>query len=90
MRGERIQLHVPLKAGHHRPASETPFKKRHSNGVSLAGRYWPNIECWLVIFQGIRTSNANRNPIFLSVCFFFRGGGGGGGGSKNESQYVHL
>ena len=42
MRGERIQ--IALKAGHHQPASETP---------------WPTLECWLgsfVIFQGIRTS----------------------------------
>ena len=30
---ELIQL--PLKSGHHLPASETPFKKRHLNGVSL-------------------------------------------------------
>ena len=39
MRGERIQ--IPLKAGYHRPASETPFKpaaKRHVNGVLLAGQ----------------------------------------------------
>ena len=36
----------PLKAGHHRPTSETPFNwaiigplaKRHLNGVSLVGR----------------------------------------------------
>ena len=26
-------LEIPLKAGHHRPASETPF-----NGVTLVGR----------------------------------------------------
>ena len=24
--------------------------KRHLNGVSLAGRWWPNIECWLGSF----------------------------------------
>ena len=40
---ESIQIHVPLEAGHYRPASETPL-----NGVSLAGEWWPNIECWLV------------------------------------------
>ena len=32
-------------SGHNRSASETPFHgrlaKRHSNGVSLAGRWWP-------------------------------------------------
>ena len=40
--GERFQ--IPLKVGHHRPASVTSFKwslaKRHLNGVSLAGRWW--------------------------------------------------
>ena len=24
-----------------------PPAKRHLNGVSLAGRWWPNIECWV-------------------------------------------
>ena len=59
------------KGEHHRPASETPL-----NGVSLAVRWWPNIECWLgsfVIFQGIRTS-IKQNPISL---WFFWGGGSG-------------
>ena len=47
--------------------------KRHFNGVSLACRWWPNIECWLgsfVIFQGFRTSIAKK-PYIL---WFFRGG----------------
>ena len=44
MRVGRIQ--IPLLAGHQRPASES-----HSNGVSLAGRWWPNTECWLVSFM---------------------------------------
>ena len=42
------------------PPSALPAK-RHFNGVSLAGRCWPYIECWLrsfVIFQGILTSIA--------------------------------
>ena len=48
-------------------ATNGPPAKRHSNGVllagrvSLAGRWWPNTECWLVSFvvlQGIRTNNA--------------------------------
>ena len=59
------------KFGHHRPAS-----RRHLNGVSLAERWWPNIECWLgsfVIFQGIRTSIAKKPFIFV----IFQGGGGG-------------
>ena len=24
-----------------------PPAKRHLNGISLAGRRWPNIECWI-------------------------------------------
>ena len=46
------------------------------NGVSPAGRWWPNIECWLgsfVIFQGIRTSIAKKPYIFV----IFQWGGGG-------------
>ena len=46
-KGERIQ--ISLKAGHHRPASETPF-----NGVSLACRWWPNVECWLGCSENFR------------------------------------
>ena len=38
-------IQKPLKAGHHRPASETPL-----NGVSLAGRCWLNFEFWLGSF----------------------------------------
>ena len=69
-KGERIQ--ISLKAGHHRPASETPL-----NGVSLACRWWPNVECWLGNFENFRGSGPVllllRNSIFL---WFFRGGGG--------------
>ena len=43
--GVRNQIQIPLKADHHRPASETPL-----NGVSLAGWWWPNSECWLGSF----------------------------------------
>ena len=70
MGGKKIQ--IALKAGHHRPASETPL-----DGVSLAGRWWPNIKCWLgsfVIFQGVRTSIARKPYIFV----IFQGGGGSG------------
>ena len=28
-----------------------PPAKRHLNGVSLVGRWWPNIECWLGSFD---------------------------------------
>ena len=43
------------------------------NGVSLAGRRWPNIECWLgtfVISHRIRASIATK-----PFRFVFRGGG---------------
>ena len=33
-----------------------PSSARHLNGVLLAGRLWPNMECWLGIA---------KNPIFL-------------------------
>ena len=61
MRGGRIQ--IPLLAGHHRPASDTPFQ-------------WSNIECWLgsiVVFKGIQTSIAKEPYIFV----IFQGGGSG-------------
>ena len=46
IRGEKTQrLEIPLKAGHHRPASETPFK-------CWLGSF--------VIFQGIWTSIAKK------------------------------
>ena len=44
-----------------------PQAKCHFNGVSLACRWWPNIECWLgsfVIVQGIRTNIAKKPFIF--------------------------
>ena len=52
-----------------------PPAKRDFNGVSLEGRWWPNIEYWLVsfvIFQGIRTSIAQKPYIFE----IFSGGSG--------------
>ena len=65
---ERIQ--ISLKAGHHRPASETPL-----NGVLLACRWWPNVECWLGSFENFKRSGPVllRNSIFL--LFFRRGRG---------------
>ena len=45
-----------------------PAAKRHLNGVSLAGHWWPNIESLLgscVILQGIRTSMAKKPYIFV-------------------------
>ena len=52
-----------------------PPAKRHFNGVSLACRWWPNMECWFgsfAIFQGSGPV-LPWDPIFL---WFFRGGGG--------------
>ena len=49
-------------------------RQRHLNGVSLAGRRWPNIERWLgsfAIFQGIRTSIAKK----AYICDFSGGFG---------------
>ena len=66
-KGERIQ--ISLKTGHHRPASETPL-----NGVSLACRWWPNVECWLGSFENSWGSGPVllRNSIFFFI--FQRGG----------------
>ena len=61
MRGGQ-RIYITLKADHHRPTS-----KHHLNGVSLAGRRYRNIECWLgnfVIFRGILTSIAKKTTIF--------------------------
>ena len=61
MRGEMIQ--IPLKAGHHQPASETPFKWRFAGGPMMV-----HIECWpgsFVIFQRIWSSIAKKT---LSFC----------------------
>ena len=54
-----------------------PSSARQRNAVSLAGRRWPNVECWLgsfVIFQGIRTSISKKTYIFVIL----QGGGGEG------------
>ena len=55
--------------------TESSARQRNAiNGVSQAGRLWPNIDCWFgsfVILQGIRTSNANK-PYILVI---FQGGG---------------
>ena len=53
-----------------------PPAKRHLNGVSLAGRWWPKIERWFgsfVILNGIGTS-VDKKP-YINVIF--QGGGGG-------------
>ena len=53
---------------HYKRAINGPPAKRHLNGVSLACRWWPTIECWLcsfVNFQVIRTSVAKKPYIFV-------------------------
>ena len=59
----------------YKQASISPSAKRHLNGVSLAGQWWPNIEFWLgsfMIVQGIRTSITKKPYIFV----IFQWGGG--------------
>ena len=54
---------LPLKAGHHWLASETPFKWRFA-GVPMMAQHW--ILAWqLCDFQGIRTSIAENRYIFV-------------------------
>ena len=63
-------IRIPLKAGHHRPASETPFQWRFADVPMMA-----HIECWhgsFVIIQGIGTSIAKKPYI----CVIFQVGGG--------------
>ena len=58
---------------HYKRAIIGPPAKCHLNDISLACRWWPNIECWLessVIFKG-SSPVLLRNLIFL---WFFRGG----------------
>ena len=63
MKGGRIQ--IPLQAGHHRPASETPFKWRFA-GVLMMPLHG------MLIFQGIWTRIAKKLYIFV---IFQRGRG---------------
>ena len=66
--GGMIQIPL-LLAGHHQPASKTPFKW-HFAGMPIRAQH-----CWLdrfVIFQGIRTSIAKKRYIF--VIFHGRSG----------------
>ena len=58
---------------HYKRAIIGPPARRHLNGVSLTGRWWPNIECWLgsfAVLQGIRASIAKKPYIFV----IFQGG----------------
>ena len=59
-------MQIPLKVGHHRHASETPFKR-----IWLAGN--ANVGCSrFVSFQGVQTSIAKEH---FSFMIFQRGWG---------------
>ena len=51
---------------HYKQAIIDPAAKRHLNGVSLACRLWPNIECWLVNFTILR----GFGPVLLKTLYF--------------------
>ena len=58
-------IKIPLKAGHHRPASETPFKWRFA-GMSMMVKLCMNSGLVaFLIFQGIRTIIAKKPLIFV-------------------------
>ena len=66
MEGERFQM--PLKVGHHLWIIICLPRNCHLNEVSLADRYWPNIECCFgsfVNFQGFQTSIAMEPCSFV-------------------------
>ena len=67
MRRERI--HIPLKAGHHRPTIFMAFRWRADGGPILNAGFGSRF----VIFHGIRTSIGKEPYNFV----LFRGGGGG-------------
>ena len=66
IRGKRIQ--ISLKAGHHRPASETPFKWRFAGGPMMA-------QHWLLAWQLCDFSWVPDQYCYETLCFlwFFRG-----------------
>ena len=68
--GKRIL--IPLKTGHHQPASETPLKWHFAGGPMMTQH------CSFAIFQGMDLSYqyCSRNPIALWF-FFFLGTGSG-------------
>ena len=73
---------------HYKWAIISPPAKRHFNGILLARRSWPNIECWLgfLVFRG-------TGPVLLRNFIFFlfvRGGGGGGGGGGGSGPCVNI
>ena len=50
-----------------------PPAKRHIIGVSLAGRYWPNIECWLGTF--VISGDPDQYGLATIIFAIFQGGG---------------
>ena len=55
---------------HEKQANIGPPEKRHLNGVMLACRLWPTIECWLHSFENFKNFRRSRpvllrKPIFL-------------------------
>ena len=72
IRGKRIK--IALKVGHHRPASETPFKRRFAGGPMIAQH------CMLA--WQLRDFSGDPNQYCYETLYFlnFQGGGGGGGG----------
>ena len=59
--GERIQ--IPPIAGHHRPASETPFKWCFA-GMPIMAQHWI-----FIIFQGIRAATSiAKKPYSFVIC----------------------
>ena len=79
LKAERMR--IPLKAGHHRPASETPLKLR------LAGL---QIESWhgsFVIFQGSGPAMLLKKPFIFVI---FQRGGGAGPLSPSGSDHVFF
>ena len=63
MRGERIQ--IPLKR-----VIIGPPAKRHLNGVSLAGRWWPKNEYWLGSLASSQVSGVSITKETYSFVIF--------------------
>ena len=47
-----------------------PLAKRHLNGFSLAGGWWPNIECWLGSFEALHGDLDQYCLVALYFCDF--------------------
>ena len=82
MRGERIWILLSR-------VINGPLAKHHLNGASLAGRWWPNIECWLGSFK---TFQGTRNRIAQKPCRFviFQCGSGPPVSHSGSAHVVNL